>query len=135
VLTATISRAPPSEPEISLGKSLCGTYSTPIDLMMETVSTSETSVSFYEITRRNISEDSHFHTRRREKLKYEKYTWFARYIVRRSGFDPGREKNFSSSLCVQTGSGSHPASYPMGNGGPFPGVNRGWGVTLTTHPI
>jgi hypothetical protein len=23
--------------------------------------------------------------------------------------------------CVQTGSGAHPASCPMGNGGPFPG--------------
>jgi hypothetical protein len=29
--------------------------------------------------------------------------------------------NFSSSPCVQTGSGAHPASYPMGTGGPFPG--------------
>jgi hypothetical protein len=25
------------------------------------------------------------------------------------------------SLCVQTGSGAHPASCPMGTGGPFPG--------------
>jgi hypothetical protein len=30
-------------------------------------------------------------------------------------------KDFSSSLCVQTGSGAHPASCTMGNGGPFPG--------------
>jgi hypothetical protein len=30
-------------------------------------------------------------------------------------------KDFSSILCVQTGSGSHPASCPMGTGGPFPG--------------
>jgi hypothetical protein len=30
-------------------------------------------------------------------------------------------KDFSSSLCVQTGSGAHPASYKMGTGGPFPG--------------
>jgi hypothetical protein len=29
----------------------------------------------------------------------------------------------------------HVTSYLMGIGGPFPGVNRGWGVTLTTHPI
>jgi hypothetical protein len=29
--------------------------------------------------------------------------------------------DFSSSSCVQTGSGAHPASYPMGTGGPFPG--------------
>jgi hypothetical protein len=32
-----------------------------IDLMMEAVSTSETSVNFYETTRHNIPEDSHLH--------------------------------------------------------------------------
>jgi hypothetical protein len=30
---------------------------------------------------------------------------------------------------------SQPASYPVGTGGPFPGVKRGLGMTLTTHPI
>jgi hypothetical protein len=30
-------------------------------------------------------------------------------------------KDFSSILCVQTGSGAHPASCAMGTGGPFPG--------------
>jgi hypothetical protein len=29
--------------------------------------------------------------------------------------------DFSSSSCVQTSSGAHPASYPMGTGGSFPG--------------
>jgi hypothetical protein len=29
-------------------------------------------------------------------------------------------KDFSSILCVQTGSRDHPASCPMGTGGPFP---------------
>jgi hypothetical protein len=29
--------------------------------------------------------------------------------------------DFSSILFVQTGSGAHPASCPMGTGGPFPG--------------
>jgi hypothetical protein len=29
--------------------------------------------------------------------------------------------DFSSSPCVQTGSGAHPGSYPMGTGGSFPG--------------
>jgi hypothetical protein len=29
--------------------------------------------------------------------------------------------DFSSSPCVQTGSGAHPASYPMGTRGSFPG--------------
>jgi hypothetical protein len=39
-----------------------------------------------------------------------------------SGFDPcQREEDFSSSLCVQTSSGTHPASCPMGTVGPFPG--------------
>jgi hypothetical protein len=37
-------------------------------LMLETASTSETSVSFYQTTRRNNPGDSHFHTRRRENL-------------------------------------------------------------------
>jgi hypothetical protein len=32
-----------------------------IALMMEAVSTSETSVNFYQTTRRNIPEDSHIH--------------------------------------------------------------------------
>jgi hypothetical protein len=40
-----------------------------IALMMEEVSTSETSVNFYQATRRNIPEDSRIHTRRRENLK------------------------------------------------------------------
>jgi hypothetical protein len=30
-------------------------------------------------------------------------------------------EDFSSSLCVQTSSKAHPASCPMGVGGPFPG--------------
>jgi hypothetical protein len=34
---------------------------------------------------------------------------------------PAGAKDFSSSLCVQTGSGAHPAFCTMGTGGPFPG--------------
>jgi hypothetical protein len=34
---------------------------------------------------------------------------------------PTEAKNFSFNLCVQTGSGAHPASCRMGTGGPFPG--------------
>jgi hypothetical protein len=37
--------------------------------MMEAESTSETSVNFYQNTRRNNPEDSYLHTRRRENLK------------------------------------------------------------------
>jgi hypothetical protein len=36
---------------------------------MEAISTPETSVSIYQTARRNIPEDSHLHTRRRENLK------------------------------------------------------------------
>jgi hypothetical protein len=47
---------------------------------------------------------------------------------------PTGAEDFSSSPCVQTGSGAHPASYPMGTGGPFPGskARPGRGVTLTS---
>jgi hypothetical protein len=34
---------------------------------------------------------------------------------------PAGAKDFSSILCVHTGFGAHPASSPMGTGGPFPG--------------
>jgi hypothetical protein len=34
---------------------------------------------------------------------------------------PAGAKDYSSNLCVQTGSGAHPASCPMGTGGPFTG--------------
>jgi hypothetical protein len=40
-----------------------------IAMVMESASTSETSVNFYRTTRRNIPQDSHLHTRRRENLK------------------------------------------------------------------
>jgi hypothetical protein len=47
---------------------------------------------------------------------------------------PAEAKDFPSSLCAQTGSDAHPSSYPMGTGGPIPGVKCGRGATLTTHP-
>jgi hypothetical protein len=34
---------------------------------------------------------------------------------------PTQAEDFPSNLCVQTGSGPHPASYTMGTGGSFPG--------------
>jgi hypothetical protein len=34
---------------------------------------------------------------------------------------PAGSEDFSSILCVQTGSGAHPTSCKMGTGGPFPG--------------
>jgi hypothetical protein len=49
---------------------------------------------------------------------------------------PTEAVDFSSNLCVHTGSGALPASCTMGTGGSFPrGVKRGWGVMLTTHPL
>jgi hypothetical protein len=45
---------------------------------------------------------------------------------------PAGVKDFSCSLCVQTGSGAHPASCTIGTGGPFPGGKARPGM-LTTH--
>jgi hypothetical protein len=47
---------------------------------------------------------------------------------------PTEAENFSSRLCVQTGSEAYPASCPMGTVVLSPRVKRGRGVTLTTHP-
>jgi hypothetical protein len=46
---------------------------------------------------------------------------------------PAGAKDFSSSLCVQTGSGATKPLVPMVPGVLSPGVKYGWGVTLTTH--
>jgi hypothetical protein len=37
---------------------------------------------------------------------------------------PAGTKDFSSILCIETGTGAHPASCPMDGGGPFPGGNE-----------
>jgi hypothetical protein len=55
-------------------------------------------------------------------------------IVTEYGLDdrdsiPDRGRGF-----FQTGSGAHPASCPMGTGVLSPGLKRGRGVMLTTHP-
>jgi hypothetical protein len=47
---------------------------------------------------------------------------------------PTEAEDFSSSLSVQTGCGDHPASCTMGPGVLSPGVKRGRGMMLTTHP-
>jgi hypothetical protein len=46
----------------------------------------------------------------------------------------GGKVDFSSSLCVQTDSRAHPPSCTMGTEVLSPGLKRGRGVTLTTHP-
>jgi hypothetical protein len=45
---------------------------------------------------------------------------------------PAEAKDFSSGLCVQTSSEAHPASYPMGTGGLFPG-GKAWLGRDTEH--
>jgi hypothetical protein len=50
------------------------------------------------------------------------------------GLIPDRGEKIFPLACVQTGSGDHPASCTMGTGGPFPGLKRSRGVTLTAHP-
>jgi hypothetical protein len=50
---------------------------------------------------------------------------------------PAEAKDFSSTLCVQTGSGAHPASCTMGTGGPFPGgkARRGRDADYSPHLV
>jgi hypothetical protein len=47
---------------------------------------------------------------------------------------PTEAEDFSSSLCVQTGSGAHPASYIMGTGGSFPGGKARPGLDADHSP-
>jgi hypothetical protein len=44
------------------------------------------------------------------------------------------EKDFSSSLCVQTGSEAHPASCTVGTGGPFLGAKARLGRDTDHSP-
>jgi hypothetical protein len=65
-----------------------------IALMMEAASTSETSVNFYQTTRRNNPENSYFHSRRRENLKsHMNCLTFMRCILTRDGQKDGRHAN------------------------------------------
>jgi hypothetical protein len=48
---------------------------------------------------------------------------------------PTEVEDFSSIICIQTGSGAHPASYTMGTGGSSPGIKCGRGGMLTTHAL
>jgi hypothetical protein len=48
---------------------------------MEATSTSETSVNVYQTMGRNIPEDSHLHTRRRENLKFHLSQMFAQHFA------------------------------------------------------
>jgi hypothetical protein len=45
-------------------------------------------------------------------------------VIKGSEFEFRWEQEFSLLHVVQTGSGVHPTSYPMGTGGSFPGVKR-----------
>jgi hypothetical protein len=62
-----------------------------------------------------------FHSNRKYLCKKKKFLLHSktRAIQVRS---PAEPKDFSSSLCVQTGSGTHPASCTIGTGGRFPGA-------------
>jgi hypothetical protein len=50
------------------------------------------------------------------------------------GSIPGRGKDFSSNLFVQTGSGAHPTSCAVGTGGPFPGAKARLGRDANHSP-
>jgi hypothetical protein len=47
---------------------------------------------------------------------------------------PTEAEEFSSNLCIQTGSGANPASYTMGTGGSFPGGKARPGCDADNSP-
>jgi hypothetical protein len=47
-------------------------------------------------------------------------------------WSPAKAKDFSSSLCIQTGFEAHPACYPVGTGAPLPG-GKVWPGHYTDH--
>jgi hypothetical protein len=47
---------------------------------------------------------------------------------------PAEPKNFPSRFCVQINYETHRSSCPIDTRGPFTGIKRGRGVTLTTNP-
>jgi hypothetical protein len=65
--------------------------------MIEAVRSSETSVNIYQTTRRNILEDSHLHTRRRENLKFH-HLLFAISGVEPSGYAGNHSENPFSAI-------------------------------------
>jgi hypothetical protein len=89
---------------------------------------------------KKCNEDSGYWTF--EKRVWVRVSWVAQSVLclatgwttGRSSFDSRRtQKNFSFNLCVQTGSGVHPASCPMSTGILSQGVKRGRDVNLTIH--
>jgi hypothetical protein len=63
------------------------------------------------------------YTKRVNRVAQSVYCLATGWTAGLSRFDSRqRRKDFSSSLCVQTGSGAHPASCTMGIGGPIPGA-------------
>jgi hypothetical protein len=57
------------------------------DLMMEAISTSETSADFYQTTRHNIPDDSNLYSSRRENLKSHQNQLF--WIFSNKNFNAG----------------------------------------------
>jgi hypothetical protein len=66
--------------------------------------------------------NSSFFTSALDGVSGQRHAQAASYPREITPSDPRRgQKDFSSSLCVQTGSEAHSASCTMSTGGPFPG--------------
>jgi hypothetical protein len=117
--------------------------------VMEAGRTPETSVFFNETTRRCTQTSVMFtfvsfffgpyvnspRLTRSSKWSFTQSVWYLTTDWSTGVWSPVKQKDFSSSLGIHSSSKAHPASYPMGTGGRFPGVKRGRGVTVTTHPV
>jgi len=81
----------------------------------------------------------HFHEHKRlhnELGQFRQYS--SDYILDEGGSIPGRGQDFfssPSSLCVQTSSETHQASYPIGTGGPFLGSEAQLGSNPDRSPL
>jgi hypothetical protein len=113
--------------------------------MMEVVSTSETSANLCEITRRNIPEDSPRHVnvnQHSEGIFYKYCRGSSGSLVsdyglddRRSRFDPRQgQRIFLLAPASRPALGSTQPPIQWVPGVLCPGVKRGRGVMLTTHP-
>jgi hypothetical protein len=77
-----------------------------------------------------LSQKISIYSLKKTRLWGSSFSVVSHYILDNRVRSPAEATDFSSSLCVQTSSGVHPAPYPVGTV-----LKRGQVETLTTHAI